>query len=221
MNSAPSFDRLAPFYRWLELATFGSALWRCRCHFLDELRECRRALVLGDGDGRFTARLLEVNPTVEVDAVDGSPAMLGALLERAGADRGRVRTWCCDIRGWQPTGSTYDLVVSHFFLDCLTTDEVGTLAAKVRDCTCPEARWVISEFAVPENWFGKVVARPLVGGLYLAFGALTGLQLRRLPQYAEAILAHGFNGSKEARFLTGLLVTELWARSANPLLHSC
>ena len=58
---APNFNGVAHFYRWMELVTFGPWLQRCRCAFLGELAGCRRAAVLGDGDGRFSAQLLRVN----------------------------------------------------------------------------------------------------------------------------------------------------------------
>src|ERR1700738_3284338 len=87
---APNFDRLAGAYRWMEAFSFGPWLWRCRCAFLGEMRTARRALVLGDADGRFTSRVLGENPVVRIDAVDISPAMLGALLRRAGQHADRV-----------------------------------------------------------------------------------------------------------------------------------
>ncbi len=51
MNPVPNFNRLAQIYRWLEYLSFGPFLWRCRIRFLPDLAHCRRALVLGDGDG--------------------------------------------------------------------------------------------------------------------------------------------------------------------------
>lgn len=210
MNSAPNFDRLAHVYRWLEFASFGNALWRCRCFFLDEFRDCRRALVLGDGDGRFTARLLQINPEIEIDAADASAAMLRVLEERAGKHRSRVHMWHGDIREWHASGTTYDLVVSHFFLDCLTTEEVASLAARVRESVSPGATWLVSEFAVPEAGGGRVVATVLVRGLYAAFRWLTGLRIRHLPRYAEAIALEGFIRQQRKAFLGEILVTELW-----------
>ena len=127
---APNFDRLAGIYQWVEALSFGPWLWRCRWAFPGEMRDRKRALVLGDGDGRFTARLLHENPVVEIDALDGSPAMLTALVRRAGVNRHRVRTQVADLRSWSPQlsarpgGRDYDLVVTHFFLDCLTMSEV-------------------------------------------------------------------------------------------------
>lgn len=209
----PNFDRLAGLYRWMEWSSFGPWLWRCRCNFLGELAPCRRALVLGDGDGRFTARLLRENMVITVDALDASAAMLGALSRRASRDAARLSTRQADLREWQPDpgGDCYDLAVTHFFLDCLTTEEVQALAGKLSRALGPGALWVVSEFAVPENWFGKVVARPVVSFLYWAFGWLTGLAIRRLPDHQGALRRAGFTLLKRRSFLGGLLASELWS----------
>jgi ubiquinone/menaquinone biosynthesis C-methylase UbiE len=213
MNRSPNFDRLASVYRWMEMATFGCALWHCRCLFLDELRNCRTALVLGDGDGRFTARLLQENPHVRVEVIDTSKAMLRALLRNAGVHRHRISVHHADARQWLPGTSRYDLVVSHFFLDCLSTDEVTALAERLRPCTSDQTRWVVSEFAIPAGWFGKLVAQSLVTSLYLAFRLLTGLRVGRLPQHRSALSRAGFVLDQEFPSLDGLLVSEMWVRA--------
>jgi SAM-dependent methyltransferase len=216
VEGAPDFGRLAGAYRWMEWLSFGPLLQRCRCAFLSELKTARRALVLGDGDGRFTAELLRVNSEVRIDAVDASPVMLRALVQRAGANAGRVQATVVDIRDWKPeSADLYDLVVSHFFLDCLTTLEVEVLAASVRSRLVrlgptEGARWVVSDFAVPEGWAGRVVGRLLVGFLYRAFGLLTGLQIRRLPDHAAALRSAGFVLEKRREMLFGLLFSEVW-----------
>ncbi|WP_058188438.1 class I SAM-dependent methyltransferase [Terracidiphilus gabretensis] len=206
-----NFDRLAGAYRWMEWLSFGPLLQRCRCAFLGELETARRALVLGDGDGRFTAELLRANYAVRVDAVDASPAMLRALVERAGASAGRVRTIVADIRLWRPeSADAYDLVVSHFFLDCLATEEVVALAGSVRGSLTEGARWVVSDFAVPEGWAGRLAGRVVVGFLYRAFGLLTGLRIRRLPDHAVALRSAGFVLEERKEMLFGLLFSEVW-----------
>ncbi|MGB7546320.1 MAG: class I SAM-dependent methyltransferase [Terracidiphilus sp.] len=159
-------------------------------------------------------RLLRENPTVLIDALDASPAMLRALLRNAGLHAGRVRTHLADARLWQPPAARYDLIATHFFLDCLTTGEVASLAARLRSSVTPSALWVVSEFAVPEGWFGWLVARPLIAGLYLAFRLLTGLRVRRLPNHRQALAQAGFTLARQRHWLGGLLVSELWA--SNP-----
>jgi SAM-dependent methyltransferase len=211
MNPPPNLNRLARLYRWMEIASFGPWLWWCRCAFLREITGCRRALVLGEGDGRFAARLLRVNAQVEIDAVDASEAMLCALVRRAGPHAGRVAVHCGDIRLWEPAGPPYDLIVTHFFLDFLTGEEVQALAVKLHKAVTPSSMWVVSEFAVPEGWFGRLAARPVVGGLYWAFGWLTGLTVRTLPDHLAALQSSGFRLVKRRAWLRGLLVSELWS----------
>jgi cyclopropane fatty-acyl-phospholipid synthase-like methyltransferase len=169
--------------------------------------------VLGDGDGRFTARLLKANPNVQVDAVDASKAMLRELRRNAGVLNDRVRMHQADARRWQPGNSHYDLIVSHFFLDCLTTDEVAALADRLRPCTSTQTKWVVSEFAIPKSWFGRLVAWPLVKVLYLSFNVLTGLHVGRLPRHHDALSSAGFSLDQKSTSLGGLLVSEFWVLS--------
>jgi SAM-dependent methyltransferase len=213
-KQAPNFDRLAKHYRWMELITFGPLLARCRTAFLPELATAYRALVVGDGDGRFTAELLRVNAQVQIDAVDLSPAMLDALLRRAGVNACRVCAHRADARDWKLENPPYDLVATHFFLDCLTTEECYELAARLRGRISPSAAWIVSEFAVPEGWFGRLVAAPLVWLLYQVFGVLTGLRIRRLPDYRVALRDAGFAVTLRRTRLGGLLVSEMWTREA-------
>jgi SAM-dependent methyltransferase len=210
-GAPPDFDALARLYRWMELVTFGPWLQRCRCAFLEDLSACRRAAVLGDGDGRFTAQLLRANSTIEIDAVDLSPAMLRALLGRAGQNAARVRVHGADARTWQPANPPCDLVVTHFFLDCLTEDEVRSLADRLRGALSPAGHWVVSEFAIPDGAFGRWVARPVIWLLYRAFALLTGLAVRNLPDHAAALRAARCTLRKRRCFLNGLLVAELWS----------
>jgi ubiquinone/menaquinone biosynthesis C-methylase UbiE len=218
MNLPPNFNRLAPFYRWMEYLSFGPWLSRIRCTFLADLGLCRRALVLGDGDGRFTDRLLRTNPTIQIDAVDASAAMLNSLLRRAGSNAARVQTHLADARQWQPPARPYDLIVTHFFLDCLTTEEVQSLASLLRAAVSPSALWLVSEFSIPPGPFGRMVAHPLVAALYMAFGWLTGLTVRTLPDHRTALAAFGFTLVQDRTLLRGLLTGELWsAKPPDPL----
>lgn len=210
MNPPPNLNPLASLYRWMEWFTFGPALDRCRRAFLPQLLASRRALALGDGDGRFTARLLHANRQVRIDVVDASSAMLRLLLRRTGPHAARVRAHCADARLWQPGSETFDLVYAHFFLDFLTPGEVRALARRLRPAVSPSALWVVSEFVIPPTLFGRLVARPVVAALYRAFGLLTGLKVRRLPNHPRALARSGFTLASRRTFLCGLLSSELW-----------
>ena len=213
-SDAPDFDPVARPYRWLEYLSFGPLLERCRFYRVPELANAQRALVLGDGDGRFIARLLNQNQQLHADGVDLSPAMLRLLsdrIARIGAQN-RVNLHCADAREFTPLGD-YDLIVTHFFLDCLTTAEVQALTQRIRPLLCPEARWVVSEFAIPPGLL-SIPARLIVRSLYAAFRLLTGLTVHRLPDHATALRACNLELVDRHQWLGGLLISEIWQLQA-------
>jgi ubiquinone/menaquinone biosynthesis C-methylase UbiE len=197
----------------MEYITFGAALERCRFAHLPSLSSKRRALVIGDGDGRFLARLLAANPDIHADVVDASPAMLQLLrarLAKQGA-ASRALTICADARNLQLPPAAYDLVVTHFFLDCLTPAEAESLIARVRPALADGATWLVSEFQVPETprvtaWF----ARCIIATLYASIRLLTGLRVRQIPPWRELLAAAGFQRVASRTGLGGLLVSERW-----------
>jgi len=206
-----NFDLLARPYRWLEYLTFGRALERCRFYFLPTLTDARQALVFGDGDGRFLKRLLAVNPGLQADVVDISPAMLRLLHERLTQEqRERVTLHQADARIFAPPEKTYDLVVTHFFFDCLFETELAALVDRFTPRLAPGARWVVSEFALPPGCLSATVGKALISWLYWAFRVTTGLQVRTLPDHARELQEVGFERAEERQWLGGLLVSQLW-----------
>ncbi len=216
MSSQPAnFDRIARPYRWLEYLTLGRTLERCRLHHLPALLSRRRALVLGDGDGRFLARLLAKNPHLEADAVDTSAAMLQLLRQTCEAasntTQTRLRTHHTSALTFpaRTPARTYDLVITHFFLDCLTQPELDHLITRTAPALTPGALWLISDFRIPPNPL-RLPAKLLIRALYLAFRILTGLRTTRLPGHATPLTLAGFTQIAHHHQLAGLLTTELW-----------
>jgi len=177
--------------------------------------------VLGDGDGRFLARLMRQNPALRADAVDISTAMLALLRENCRmasteADR-RLNTHRADALEFVtgPNGArTYDLVATHFFLDCLTQPEVEALSHGVRARVTEGALWVVSDFSVPAGAM-RLPAKLLIRGLYLAFRILTGLRVDRLPDHAAALSEAGFVRVERHESLRGVLFSEIWRYDAD------
>jgi SAM-dependent methyltransferase len=210
-----NFDRIARPYRWLEYFSFGPWLARCRSNQLPHLMQAHHALVLGDGDGRFLAQLLAVNPTLTADVVDSSPAMLRLLEHRTRPFNKRVRLHTVDALRWIPI-EPYDLIVSHFFLDCFFPEELEPLLDRVLPHALPGAQWVVSEFAIPRNPLAAFLARTLIGLLYKMFALLTGLRVRELPDYSAALRRRGLLLRHHHRYLAGLLCSQLWTLPTFP-----
>ena len=198
-------DLIAPHYWWIERLGMGRTLERRRRWFLPEVDNARRALVLGDGDGRFLRELLRHNSLVRADYIDLSRRMLALARKNAGADRVTYRH--ADALTLDLPRHEYDLIATHFFFDCFGPRELETLIERVTDAARPGAQWIVSEFRTP-----NLPARLLVSGLYLFFGVTTGLQTRNLADHHPIMRSNGFRLLKASHARGGLVVSELWER---------
>jgi ubiquinone/menaquinone biosynthesis C-methylase UbiE len=202
-------DKIARAYRWLEYIAFGRALQRRRFCFLADAVGSRRALLLGDGDGRFLARLAPLSQAC-IDYVDVSGRMLDLARREvlkicAGARCIAYRQ--ADARTLPLPAAEYDLIVTHFFLDCFNERDLECLIARTARAAQPGAQWIVSEFRRPP-W-----ATPLLSALYLFFRVTTGLTTRRLMDHRPMLAKHGFRLKREETSRLGLLASELWVNS--------
>jgi SAM-dependent methyltransferase len=213
-------DAIAPYYEALEHLSFGRRLEQMRFAFLQEARASRRAIVCGGGDGRFLARLLRANPAVQVDFVDLSSKMIEVAEKRitgmGWAARRRVRFHAGDIREFAPGPVEYDLIVSHFFLDCFSDAELADVVGSLADWAAPDVTWIVSDFRETQGPIGRIWTSGVTRGLYAAFRLTTGLRVTRLPKYLPAIAEAGFRLRHEENALGGLLHSSVWGRRFRP-----
>lgn len=211
MSRKLSFDPLARPYKWLEYLTFGRSLENCRFNFLEDTKTARRALIFGDGDGRFTARMLAANSILQADVIDISPAMLRLLYEKLPPEaQARVTLHTADAREFIPPENDYDLVVSHFFLDCFTAAEISDLLDHITPNLQPGTRWIVSDFNIPAGKFASYAGRIIIRSLYAAFGLITGLAVRQLPDYEKVLKDQQLELVQSKDLLGGLLVSQMW-----------
>ena len=199
-------DLIAPHYWWIEKLGMGRTLERRRRWFLPEIGNARRALVLGDGDGRFLRELLRRNSMVRADYVDLSGRMLELARHNAGV--ARVDYHQADARTLEFPGNEYDLIATHFFFDCFNPSDLDTLIGRVSaGAASPGARWIVSEFCA-----STILARLLVSVLYQFFRITTGLKTRKLADHRPILRSHGFRLISASHSYGALVVSELWER---------
>lgn len=212
MRPRPRFDLLAPHYRWIEAATFGPFLQWCRTALLPYLTTCQRALVLGDGNGRFLAELLRTNSTVIVDALDISPAMT-ALARRRIGETERLRFRVTDVRRASFAPESYDLVVTNFFLDCFPHADLERLIPALATALAPGGGWVVGDFRVPERGWRRWFGRGALASMYAFFRLTTRLPARELVDPDPLLRASGLTVEREESRLGGFLSAKLWVKS--------
>jgi ubiquinone/menaquinone biosynthesis C-methylase UbiE len=214
-----SFDALAPWYRTLEWVTFGDDLQRCRIACLGEIADPCRALIIGEGNGRFLCELLRLHPRVEVDCIDVSQRMLQLARKRVeeelGARGKRVHFLHRDITSWSPPEHPYDLVVTHFFLDCFAEIELVAIIRKLAHATTEEASWLFADFCVPSKAMARIRARIRLAVMYRFFRLTAGIGAGQLIDPTAIIRAEGFALVRQHKFRHGMLTSELWKLGSN------
>ena len=199
----------------MESIAFGDALQRSRIACLTEIDPPRKALLVGEGNGRFLAALLTRYPDVAVDCIDASSRMLqiaSRRLERASKYDAKVQFIHEDVRSSIGLTTRYDLIVTHFFLDCFPERTARTLVKKLGSVATHHATWLLADFRLPNNKISRFRARIWLKAMYLFFRFTTRIEADDLVDPEPFLVAEQFNLIRQHLFRGGLLKSELWQR---------
>lgn len=210
-----SFDRLAPHYTWMEKILAGSRLQRCRTRWLGELAGCERLLIAGVGHGHFLVSCARAYPRLAITSVDASAPMLSHARTRArrtAPNFERLEFVHAAFPAWQPPAARFDGIATHFFLDCFSPDELGAVVATLAQAARPSARWLLSDFTVPERGWARQRARAIHATMYAFFRPVAGVQARCVTPPDTLLRTHGFALARRKTAEWGLLHADLWTR---------
>jgi ubiquinone/menaquinone biosynthesis C-methylase UbiE len=213
-----SFDRLAPHYRWMEFVLAGEKLQRCRTAFLPEVADARDILILGEGNGRFLIECRKVLPKARITCIDESGRML--QLARLRLNRSRLGTQeinfvNTDALSWAPAQRSFDLIVTHFFLDCFRADQLKRLLSVLVQACRPHAGWLLADFQIPDRGVSRPRAQVIHWLMYSFFRITTRLSARKLTPPDSFLTANGFALQKRKISDWGLLHSDLWEKTPN------
>ena len=211
-GSFASFDFIAPHYRWLESVAFANGLQQARVAFLDQIPAPRRALIVGEGDGRFLREFVRCFPGSDVDCVDASAAMVRLARSCLAGIEGRVRFIQCNLLTWSPDENAYDLIVTHFFLDCFDEGELEKVVATLSKSATRNAVWLLADFSIPSDALRKAHAQVWLWAMHRFFRAVAGISARKLIDPSAFLAAHGFRRLKRKQWRAGMLISEMWER---------
>lgn len=205
-----NFDRLAPFYRTMERFTAGDKLQHCRVAFLGEIPEPRKVLLAGEGHGRFLPECVKRFPAARIVVVDASQRMLE--IAAAQVNSKRVEFVLADFLKWQGPPGEFDLIVSHFFLDCFPPNELAAVVRKLGELAAPQAEWLLADFEIAPAGPARWRSRLIVATLYRFFRLVTGLKAAALIPPDRDLEKAGFTRHRRITSDWGLLKSEWWRR---------
>ena len=210
-----SFDLIAPHYCWMEPLLAGQKLQHARTAHLRHLFDVHSVLILGEGPGKFLAAFRQQFPAAQITCVDSSKRMLALAQNRVRSlnlSSANITFIHADALEFSLPSAAFDLVVTHFFLDCFRPDQLQQLIRKIARAAMPHASWLLSDFTIPRNGFPRLRARGIHRLMYTFFRAATKLPARALT--APDPMLHGEGFTLHRRFTTnlGLIHSDLWCR---------
>jgi ubiquinone/menaquinone biosynthesis C-methylase UbiE len=211
-----SFDALAPHYRWMEFVLAGEKLQRCRTAFLDQISAPENILIWGEGNGRFLVECRRKWSRGRIICADASERMLALAnerIEKSGLDASGIEFVRADVLEWSPPlKNGFDLVVTHFFLDCFQAEQLQRIVSAIALAAHPTASWLLADFQTPLRGLGKWRAELILKAMYLFFRIATRLPARRLTSPDRYLTRNDFFLCERQVSEWGLLHSDWWRR---------
>ncbi len=210
-----SFDKLAPHYRWMEFVLAGEKLQRARTAFLPQVTDAQRILILGEGNGRFLTACRHALPNARITCVDASARMLAIARSRlmgTGQSLNKVEFVTANALMWPAPANSFDLIVTHFFLDCFAPQELDHVVTNLARAARPKAAWLLADFQTPAGGVARYRAVAIHRLMYFFFRAVTGLSARKLTNPDALFQRHGFALRDRSVSDWGLLRADWWQR---------
>jgi len=210
-----NFDHLASHYHWMEKIFAGGLMQRCRTTYLPRTKNCRHALLVGEGTGKFLVELLRLNPQIRITCVELCEGMMEQMCRRIileGLDDSQIHFLQMDVLHWMPPKEKFDLVVTNFVLDCFPAGQLQKLVPLLAGSTNTEAMWLLADFWVPERGWRRWRAIVILGVLYEFFKITTSLSATWLTPPDNFLSAAGFMLAERRLLNFGFAHADLWVR---------
>lgn len=201
------FDRIAWAYDFLAGTVFGRAMERSQVTYLSEIQPGSRVLILGGGTGWIIARLLSIRPDCEVTYIDASGRMIGKARRRL-IEPAKVRL----IHGTEddiPPGSTFDVVITHFYLDMFPKNHLAHLVGKIGGFIPGRTQWIATDFVGNEKFWQRIML--LV--MYKFFHLTAGIQSNSLPDWNRSLREAGWVKSESRFFYSRFIESAVYRRN--------
>ena len=116
-----------------------------------------------------------------------------------------------DITSWAAPEHHYDLLVTHFVLDCFP-EAALTAIIKLARAAAYDASWLLADFSVPRHGVARFRARGWLVVMYLFFRITARIEASALIDPTPLMRGGGFVLVRQRFFRRGILKSEMWRR---------
>jgi tRNA (cmo5U34)-methyltransferase len=177
------YDKLAPVYDRLAVFFVGKQIQQAQLKWLSYLSDRKKLLILGGGTGWMLPAVFQINPNLVIHYVDASAKMIAQAKAKAQSPLIQF------TKGTETDipDRDYDAVLTHFYLDLFSDDQLPNLIAKLKMRLTNNALWLVTDFET--HTMHCNVLR--FGLMYLFFRMMTGLKTQALPKWYNTLTNAG------------------------------
>jgi len=200
-----SFDSIAWAYDVLAWLVFGSAIKKSQLSFLNYIPNGGQVLILGGGTGWIINMIMEAQPDCTICYIDASSSMIAKSKKKSQIHAHKVKYIVGTVEDI-PKGATYDVLVTHFFLDVFALSVIPDVTKKLLHRLKPKGSWLFADFQHTGVWWQK----QLIKLMYLFFRRFCGMQGRQLPHWPTVFDNLGLCCLEERVFFQKMITSRLY-----------
>lgn len=203
MNRRKGFDAVAGYYDRLARIVFGKSILLSQTYFLGTISPTSRVLVVGGGTGWWLKEFLHQKPGCRILYIDVSSEMLSRAMKSVGDDK-RI-TFRLGTEDSIKETNEFDAVLTFFFLDLFSHEELRGVITKIKVALKPNAYWLVSDFINTTWWHAY-----LLSIMYSFFRISTGLRNKSLPDWPGLLLESNFRLQEHKMFFGRFIKSGLY-----------
>ena len=204
------FDRLAPFYDGLVRLVFGKAMYLAQTHFLSDINEKSKILILGGGTGWILKPLAQKTSGSEVTYIDAAQKMIAFARKQQPKDM--HVTYITGTEEGIPVGASYDVIITNFYLDVFPEERIDTTVKQIAGHLKDDGIWIWTDF----QDHGPLWQRLLIKIMYWFFRVTCRLEANALADFETAFSHNGFTEEKAMQYFHGMIKTAIHQRRNAP-----
>ena len=211
MKSKVNFSKITPFYDLLGTVTFGGHLQKSQIYALELYPESVDSiLIIGGGTGKFLIELIKHLKFNHLVYLDISPAMINSAKQKIAKYSPESLTKVEFILGGENKipNQEFELIVTHYFLDCLTPETYSETVEKLNRCLKQDGVWSMVDFYNAER---NPIREQLISLLYCFFRITCNLPTDKLIDF-DIWFEKNMRCVKSKEFAGGLLKSSLYKK---------
>ena len=202
------FNKIAPFYDAASTICSLNRIHQSQMWLLSKKMKFSKALIIGGGDGKFLLEAMKQGLSEQYCYIDLSDAMnklaRNKIEKQLPLSLNSV-VFICGSYQDIPEHQKFDLVITPYFLDCFSEDELSLVMAKLYAQLTMAGTWFFTDFNIPKDMTRSFIFKNIVRLLYRILNLFCDLGVNSLPDFKKEFCKYSFTLLHEKYFLITIL----------------